>query len=160
MSKENVDAAIEFHWMLDMIQSVDVGIVALDRQFTIKVWNGFMEAHSGMTPASVKGKRFYDVFPSLNQEWLSTKTSPVFDLGTRAFMTWEQRPYLIKFRNHRPITGQEPYMYQNVVIFPLRSVNGEIDHVCIMIYDVTDVASFKKHLFALEVSKQERASRD
>lgn len=32
----------EFHWLLTIVQSIDVGVVVLDRQFRVEVWNGFM----------------------------------------------------------------------------------------------------------------------
>ena len=48
---QHLDELQEFHWMMDMLQTVDVGIVVLDRNFTVQVWNGFMESHSGLLPS-------------------------------------------------------------------------------------------------------------
>ena len=45
----------EIHWMMDMFNTIDVGLVVLDRKYNICVWNGFMEAHSGLLPSAVKG---------------------------------------------------------------------------------------------------------
>ncbi len=56
MSNSALDEIIEFHWLMDMLQTVDVGIVVLNSNFEIKVWNGFMEAHSAMLPSAVRGK--------------------------------------------------------------------------------------------------------
>lgn len=42
----------ELHWLLDIVQSIDVGVVVLDREYRIQVWNSFMENHSGR-PASL-----------------------------------------------------------------------------------------------------------
>ena len=33
----------EFHWLLDIVQCIDVGVIVLDRQYQIEVWNSFME---------------------------------------------------------------------------------------------------------------------
>ena len=66
--------------------------------------------------------------------------------NTRAFTSWEQRPYLFKFRNTRPITGTEEYMFQNLTISPLTNTNGQVDKVCLLIYDVTEFASSKRAL--------------
>lgn len=150
-----LNEVLEFHWMMDMIQSVDVGIVVLTRNLEIKIWNGFMEAHSGLLPSDVREGTINDHFPEVDPEWLTTKLKPVFELKTRAFITWEQRPYLFKFRNYRPITSSAPYMYQNVVFSPLVSATGVVDHVCMMIYDMTDAASAKKQLLALQVKEFE-----
>ncbi|WP_267494317.1 PAS domain-containing protein [Fluctibacter halophilus] len=146
----------EFHWMMDMVQTVDVGIVVLDRDFRVKVWNGFMESHSGMLPSQVQGKTLFELFPDISRKWFERKARPVFELGTRAFMTWEQRPYLFKFPNYRPITGSEDFMYQNLTLSALTSAAGKTDHICMMLYDVTDVAVHKKQLESLQVRMSEQ----
>ena len=155
ISKQELDELLEMHWMMDMVQTVDVGIVVFNRDLKIKVWNGFMEAHTGLLPSFVRDKSIISLFPDIEHKWLSNKVRPVFDLRLRAFITWEQRPYLFKFRNYRPITSNAPYMYQNVMFSPLVSVSGQVDHVCMMIYDMTDAASAKKQLLALQVSQNE-----
>jgi diguanylate cyclase (GGDEF)-like protein len=69
-------------------------------------------------------------------------------LKSRAFTTWEQRPYLFRFKNYRPITGNAEFMYQNVTFIPLVAANGEVDFVGVVVYDVTDIAVSKIELEA------------
>lgn len=159
MSNQALDELLEFHWMMDMLQNVDVGIVVFDREFKIKVWNGFMESHSGMLPSDVRLKSLCSLYPDINPKWLAKKCHPVFELRTRTFITWEQRPYLFKFPNYRPITGSEPFMYQNITLSPLVSATGTVDNVSMMIYDMTDVASGKKQLESLQVLRSEEVER-
>ncbi|NVK54794.1 MAG: PAS domain-containing protein [Alteromonadaceae bacterium] len=159
MSKDALDEVLEFHWIIDMLQTVDVGIVVLDRQFKVKMWNGFMESHSGMLPSDVRDKTLFSLFPDINPEWFGQKAKPVFELKTRAFMLWEQRPYLFKFSNYRPITGTEEFMYQNIILSPLVSATGKVEHISMMIYDMTDIASGKKQLEALQVLQSEQSER-
>jgi len=59
----------------------------------------------------------------------------------RAFSIWEQRPYVFKFKNYRPITGIAEHMYQNISIFPMVDTTGTVNNICIIVYDVTDVAT-------------------
>ena len=146
---------LEFHWMADMVHTVDVGIVVLNKDLQIKVWNGFMEAHSGHLPSDVRDKAICNLYPDIEESWLRQKLKPVFELRTRAFITWEQRPYLFKFRNYRPITSSTPFMYQNIVFSPLVSATGQVENVYMMIYDMTDAASAKKQLLALQVKEFE-----
>jgi PAS domain S-box-containing protein len=153
--KHALDDVLEFHWMMDMLQTVDVGIVVMDRDFTIHIWNDFMESHSGLKAADAKGLSLFKVNPSIEPAWFEQKTKSVFDLKIRSFMTWEQRPYLFKFANYRPITGTEDFMYQNVAISPLTSANGKVDFISMMIYDTTDKAAAKKQLEALQVQIDE-----
>jgi len=136
----------EIHWMMDMFNTIDVGLVVLDRKYNICVWNGFMEAHSGLLPSAVKGKDVFDAFPGIDEAWFRSKAESVFVLKTRSFTIWEQHPYIFKFKNYRPITGKADYMYQNGTLIPLTNTTGEVSHLCVIIYDVTDEAVNKLEL--------------
>ena len=46
----------ELHWLMEMLHTIDVGLVVLDRDYSIQIWNGFMENHSGLLPREVKGQ--------------------------------------------------------------------------------------------------------
>ena len=130
----------EIHWLMDMLQSIDVGLVVLDKDYNIQVWNSFMDNHSGVVAQNVIGKNVFDLYGELHEEWFRKKIETVFMLKSRAFTIWEQRPYLFKFKDYRPVTGTSDYMYQNATLIPLLSTNGEVNHVGIIIYDVTDIA--------------------
>ena len=134
----------EFHWLMDLLMTIDAGLIVLDRSLNIQLWNSFMRNHSGLADHYVKGKSIFEAFKELDEDWLRHKTESVFLLKNRSFITWEQRPYLFKFKNYRPITGTETYMYQNIVINPLISSDGSINHVCLVVYDVTDTVTSKK----------------
>ena len=136
----------EFHWLMAIVQSIDVGVVMLDRDYRVEIWNSFMENHSGRTPSEVHQQSFFKVFPEVEEEWFRNKLETVALLGTPAFTIWEQRPYLVRFKNYQPITGQEDHMYQNVTLIPLRATNSEVAHICVIIYDVTEVATNKRQL--------------
>ena len=129
-----------------MFQTVDVGLVVLTADYKIQVWNGFMENHSGLTPRQVRDRYLFDLFSEIDEDWLRRKCDPVILLKNRAFTIWEQRPFIFKFRNYRPITGVADYMYQNSTIFPITDVRGVVTHLCMIIYDVTDVATSRLEL--------------
>jgi diguanylate cyclase len=136
----------ELHWLMEMLHTIDVGLVVLDRQYNIQIWNGFMENHSGLLPREVKGKNLFELFEEIPQEWFTRKAESVYLLKNKAFTIWEQRPYVFKFENYRPITGTADFMYQNTTFIPLMSATGEVTHLCLIVYDVTDNAIHKKEL--------------
>ncbi|MBI3560514.1 MAG: diguanylate cyclase [Gammaproteobacteria bacterium] len=136
----------EFHWLIGMLHSINVGLIILDKNFNIQMWNNFMANRSGIKPEQAMGKSIFTVFSELPRDWLERKINSVFLLGARAFTTWEQRPYLFKFKNYRPITGVSDFMYQNITFLPLSSPDGTIDHTGVIIYDVTDMAVNKEEL--------------
>lgn len=150
----------ELHWLLTITQSIDVGVVVLDQQYCVQVWNTFMENRSGVLPYEAANRSFFELFPEVNQAWLKRKIDNVITLGTPAFTIWEQRPYLVRFKSYQPITGLEDFMYQNTTMFPLRSTTGEVTHVCLVIYDVTDVATNRLQLQAANLQLQKLSSTD
>ena len=141
-----------FHWLMDMVQTLDVGLMVLDRNYRVCLWNGFMENHSGRPAAYVMGNDLFEMFPDIPQGWFRRKAESVFLLESRAFTTWEQRPYLLRFKNYRPITGTADVMYQNITLIPLVSPDGSINHIGVILYDVTDIAIGKRALEAANTS--------
>lgn len=154
-----VDSSLaEMHWKHDLLGSIEVGIVVLDKKFNVKVWNQFMENHSSIVPGIIQDKNVFEFFPEIDEEWFTRKAAPAFSLKSPVFIIWEQRPYLFKFNCNRPITSQADYMYQNITIFPLASLSGQVEQVCIVIYDVTDEAVSRLGMQALN-SQLEKVSR-
>lgn len=143
---DNQDAFNEFHWIMAMVQTIDAGLVVLDKSFQVQLWNDFMENHSGIRGKAIKEGNLFDHFPELPESWLRKKVESVFLLKNNAFTSWEQRPYVFHFNNYRPVTGISEFMYQNMTIIPLPSLTGEVTHVSLIIYDVTDIAVNKLQL--------------
>lgn len=150
----------ELHWLMDMLQSIDVGLIVLDREYSVQVWNSFMANHSGVLAGDIIGKNLFDMFADISEDWFKRKAESVLLLNCRSFTTWEQRPYLIKFKNYRPITGPAEFMYQNVTLIPLTSVDGTASHVGVIIYDVTDSAISGSELEKANSTLQELSRTD
>jgi diguanylate cyclase (GGDEF)-like protein len=138
----------ELHWLLDLVQSIDVGLLVIDRDYRVQVWNRFMANHSGRAPSQVVGQSLFAAFPEIPEAWFRRKAESVRQLKSRAFTTWEQRPYLLRFRTYRPITGSAEHMFQNVTFIPLVRADGEVDYVGVVVYDVTDAALTRHSLEA------------
>jgi PAS domain-containing protein len=128
------------HWMLSILQNMHNGLVVVDRQYRICMWNSFMENHSGQTPEDVEDRELFDVFPDVDREWLQHKIDTVFLVDCPAYTIWEERPYVFRFKNYRPITGKIDFMYQYSTLIPLRGLDTRISHVAILITDVTAIA--------------------
>jgi diguanylate cyclase len=150
----------DIHWLMNMLQNIDIGLMVVDRHYDVQVWNSFMENHSGVSPSSVIGKNVFKTFPDIPEDWFQRKAESVFLLNNRSFTTWEQKEYLFKFRNYRPITGTAEFMYQNITLIPLLSADGTINHVGVIIYDVTDIAISKLQLEQANVQLQSLSRTD
>ena len=130
----------DIHWMMDMMQSIDVGLMVLDRDYKVLVWNSFLQNHSGIEASKTINNNLFSLFPDIPERWFKQKADSVFLFKSSSFTVWEQRPYLFKFKNYRPITGSADYMYQNMTLIPLMSSDNEVQQIGVLIYDVTDIA--------------------
>lgn len=130
----------DVHRLLDILHNIDVGLVMLDQDYKIQLWNNFMESHSGLGPQKVMGQSIFELFPYIDETWFKQKVAPVFQLRSRAFTAWQQRPYVFRFNNTRPITGRTELMFQNVSFIPLEDATHQVNNICLIVYDVTEVA--------------------
>ncbi len=130
----------DFRWIMDVVQNVDVGLVLLDKDYNIQLWNSFMQNHSALYAEEIIGKNLFESFPEIDEKWFNRKVESIYLLKNSAFTTWEQRPYLFKFDNYRPITGRAEFMYQNSTFIPIQGLTGEISSICLIVYDVTEQA--------------------
>lgn len=142
----------DLHWLLDVIQSADIGIVVLDKYFEVEIYNRFMQVHSGIGPERAIGSSIFDLFPYLDDEWFKRRVSSVFELGIPVYTTWEQRDNVFDFALKLPIHHETQCMFQNSTFIPLHSVTDEVSKVAIVVYDVTETAVNRSKL---EVARDE-----
>lgn len=126
----------------------------------VTLWNNFMANHSGRSADAVIGKNLFECFPELPKTWLSKKIQGVFLLKNFAFTSWEQRPYLFRFPHNRPITGGIDYMYQNCTFLPVKDESGEVNSVCITLFDATDAGISQTALKEAMECLSESSNRD
>ncbi|SAK60000.1 GGDEF domain-containing protein [Caballeronia pedi] len=142
-----------------VIERVGFGIFVLDRDLNVLMWNRFMQDHSGKTAEQVTGKSIFASFPELPRVWLTRKIESVFQLGSFAFSSWEQRPYLFKFDHDRPITGGVDFMQQDCTFMPL-TLEREVRAVCVTISDATHASMMQRARDEAVAKLQEFADRD
>jgi len=136
--------------MLDALCSnisnrLNTGILILDNDFNILMWNRFLEVHANKKDQQVIGKSIFAVFPELPRKWFERKLSSVIQLKNQSFCGWEQRHHLFELSHSRPITTDSSFMAQNCTFLPVE-VEGEVERICILIEDVTDVCHYQTQL--------------
>ncbi|MGB3724618.1 MAG: diguanylate cyclase [Glaciecola sp.] len=145
-------------WLNGVVDTLEIGVMVVDKSFKVEAWNQFMENHSQVTANDIVGSSIFSHFPALQEDWLRRKCNPVFALATPVFMIWEQRHYLLKFEASRPVTSNADYMFQNITITPMFDEQGDVVKLCFMIYDVTDQALSKLRIEKLN-DRLEKISR-
>lgn len=145
--------------LMAIVDSEHVGLVILDKHYTIRVWNLFMVTHSGKKAETVMGKNLFEAFPELARDWFCEKSQLAIARKASLVTTWEEQPYLFQFHNVRQRAKSAAYMYQNISYIPLTSASGDIDNFAITINDVTDIAASTQQLDAV-VSEYTRTNKD
>lgn len=144
----------------NIVDRINVGVFVVDKDFNICLWNKFMELHSEKKADDLVGKPLFDCFPELPKTWLSKKIESVFLLKNFAFSSWQQRPYLFKFLNNRPLTSNIEYMHQDCTFLPIKNEKGEVSNVCITLVDVSDTSIYQTMLQGAMESLKEISIRD
>lgn len=133
------------HFCSTITSKINTGILIVDLDFNIVYWNRFLQVHVNKSPESVMGKSIFSVFPELPKKWFERKLSGVVQLNAQSFCSWEQRHHLFELPHTRPITTDSHFMAQNCTFLPVET-NGNTEHICIMIEDVTDVCHYQNKL--------------
>jgi diguanylate cyclase (GGDEF)-like protein len=139
---------------------IEVGILAVDLDMRVLVWNRFLEAHSGRGAAEIVGRSLFEAFPELSRPWLERKIRSVVVLKNFSFTSWRHRPYLFKFRHHRPITGGIDVMRQDCTFLPVLGDDGEVAAVCITVVDATETCLYQMKLDEAHAIIAEQSRRD
>ncbi|MBF0524409.1 MAG: diguanylate cyclase [Deltaproteobacteria bacterium] len=134
-----------------IVVTLSQGIIVIDREMRILLWNYWMEAHSRLTREDVLGKKIGDLFPDLEQKGFFWKVRSVFTLGNFAFFSQGLHNYIFPLAATRYLETSFDKMQQNVILAPLRNPDGQVEYICVSIKDDTDAAIYKERL---EQSKQ------
>lgn len=125
--------------------NLNTGVLLLDTDYNIVLQNNFLQIHSGKLTDKIVGENVFTVFPELPLKWLKRKLSSVLLLKAQSFCSWEQRHHLFELTHTRPITTDSKYMAQNCTFLPIFK-GDEVEHICILIEDATDVCHYQSIL--------------
>ncbi|MFO8155460.1 MAG: diguanylate cyclase [Pseudomonadota bacterium] len=143
-----------------IVENMNVGVVVVDSDDRVVYWNRFMAAHVRRSAEEVVGRPLFDTFPELPRQWLTHKLRTVRILGTPAFSSWHQRPYLFAMAHNRTVTGSVDYMRQDCSFLPLEGEAGDAGYVGIIILDVTETAVSQAALDEANQRLEEASIRD
>lgn len=129
----------------EITDKLNCGILLLDVDFKLVMWNQFLEVHANKKLTEISGQSIFSIFPELPQRWFERKVASVVQLGTPSFCSWEQRHHLFELPHTRPITTGSEFMAQNCTFSPIKK-NNITEYICILIEDVTDVCYYQSML--------------
>lgn len=112
-----------------LLDAMDVGIVVLDREARVRVWNDWMIRHTDIAAAAATGRTLVELFPALAATRLPDAIEESFRNGSSSLLTHS----LNKLLPLRDGTGRE--LLYNAVIRPIAA--GPLQQCLLQINDVT-----------------------
>jgi len=129
-----------------IIQSVNMGILVLDKNLRIVFWNRWMEEHSRLRSGEVLGRDIMELYPNLEKKGFRWKAETVFKMGNFAFFSQQLHSHLIPLHLARYLTADFEQMQQNATLSPLRDPLGRVEYLCVSIEDATDSVIYRERL--------------
>ncbi|MBU2112281.1 MAG: PAS domain-containing protein [Gammaproteobacteria bacterium] len=124
-----------------LVSRLPLGICIVDQDYNILFWNDFFTDRLGILQQDAELPNLLELFPH-EARFLKKKLNSVFVLNNASFSYWEHRPHVFQFSSSRPITGEETLMFQNIEFFPLDVDAQQVNTVCMVVQDVTELASY------------------
>ncbi len=81
-----------------VFDSLNVGLILLDRKQRVVLWNGWFAAMCGVPPEAALGRTFEDLFPHGEFSRLKSAISSAFDSGASSLLTHSLHPSLFPLK--------------------------------------------------------------
>ena len=115
--------------LTSVFDALNVGIIVLDRQSRVVVWNDWIAHVTRRMAVSVRGTKFLDIFPELQATRLPLVIEDAFEIGSSSVLTHS----LNKLLPLRDETDRE--VLHNIIVRPLAF--GAAQHCLLQVDDVT-----------------------
>lgn len=146
--------------MLDnaqIIETIDIGLIVLDRDLNVCGWNRWMEFYSGVAAKDIIGTPITERYPNLGEPKYRRLLKSVLSFGSYAYFSQKLHQYLIPLKNPHSSVEQLPLMQQSCSAAPLRDPQGVITGLFISVHDVTEYTTYENKL--LEMTKIDALTR-
>ncbi|MBF0488808.1 MAG: diguanylate cyclase [Nitrospirae bacterium] len=127
---------------------LNLGLVILDEGLHVCYWNRWMTRHSGFDCENIIGSPLLEFFPDLDTKYFNRSVRSVFKFGSFVFMSQKLHKYLFKFE--KKVSGFQ-HMQQSVTMGPIKDKDNVVEHVFIVIQDVTEMAAYEKKLHNMNI---------
>jgi len=132
-----------------IFEVINIGLVILDPDLTVRHWNRWMELHSGIPEAGIVGKSLFDHYPGLNTTRFTKNCKSVLTFGNFCFFSQKLHRWLFPFKPVTSFSGMFDRMQQSCTMGPLRDDGNAIRQLFISVQDVTEVAAYERRLVEL-----------
>lgn len=140
-----------------IFDSVDNGIIILDKDLNILAWNRWLEILTYKKEEDVINKNICSLYEDINEKKLKRKVKSVLVTNNPSFYNVDQNKYLIRIPLDSVTNSIYKYMQQNITIVPY---DIEKEQVCLFIYNTTNLCETNHKLEQLNESLVELTHKD
>ncbi|MCL1926610.1 MAG: diguanylate cyclase [Syntrophorhabdaceae bacterium] len=125
----------------NVLNALNLGIVILDSEYNVRLWNDWMATHSHRNAEEMIGRSIFDIYPNLNKPVFLRSFKSVFTFGNFYFFSQKLHGYLFPIPITSSFQTSFELMQQSCTICPMREGDGpQVTHLCITVQDVTEMA--------------------
>jgi len=132
--------------LTQIFDTVNFGLVVLDRDIKIQYWNRWMAMHSGIPTDQIIGEPLFDFFPHLSTPSFNKNCKAVLSFGNFAFFSQKLHRFLFPFKPDSSFGYRFDLMQQSCTMGPLRSDDNSITGLFLIVQDVTELATYEQKL--------------
>jgi len=132
--------------LTQIFDTVNFGLVVLDRDLKIQYWNRWMSIHSSLLAEQIIGEPLFDFFPHLSTPSFNKNCKAVLSFGNFAFFSQKLHKYLFPFKPDSSFGYRFDLMQQSCTMGPLRSEDHAISGLFLIVQDVTELATYEQKL--------------
>ncbi|MGE5515243.1 MAG: sensor histidine kinase [Bacteroidota bacterium] len=125
----------------NLIDGLDSGVVGLDADGRVVVWNAWIASHSGIAAEAARGRTLAAIFPDLPDSHLLMAVERALANGLSTVMSHNLHPRVLPLFSH----GTEP-VEQSVVVRPVVGEGGGRNGCLIQVSDITAAVRRDRHL--------------
>jgi diguanylate cyclase (GGDEF)-like protein len=137
--------------LLQILDTVNIGLLVLDRDLKVTYWNRWMEAHSGIASDRIIGSRLFEFFPSLENPRFLRNCKSVLAFGNFSFFSQKLHGFLFPFPPDTSFQSRFDHMQQSCTMGPLRNAENHIIGLYLTVQDVTELASYEHRLIEMNM---------
>jgi diguanylate cyclase len=137
---------MNLHELTQIFDTVNIGLVVLDRDIRITYWNRWMAMHSGIPSNQIVDQPLFDFFPHLNTNSFNKNCKAVLSFGSFAFFSQKLHQFLFPFKPDSSFGYRFELMQQSCTMGPIRSDSNVITGLFMIIQDVTELATYEQKL--------------
>ena len=135
-----------------IFDTVNVGLVVMDRELNVTQWNRWMSQHSGIAAEKIVGKPIFDHFPQLDTPGFSKSCKAVLAFGNFSFFSQKLHRYLFPLKPVGSFGAKFEYMQQSCTLGPLRGDDNAITGIFVVVQDVTELATYEQKMMELNIT--------